>query len=104
LGIALKNGVYAGLKGPSLETPAEIRYLKAIGADAVGFSTVMECIAAVHAGMQVLGLSTITNINDPDHPAAASLEEIVAAANRTAPLIARLIEAVVGMIQKGERE
>jgi purine-nucleoside phosphorylase len=70
LGIALKSGVYAGLKGPSLETPAEIRYLQNIGADAVGFSTVMENIAAVHAGMRVLGLSTITNINDPDHAGA----------------------------------
>jgi purine-nucleoside phosphorylase len=104
LGITLKDGVYAGLKGPSLETPAEIRYLKAIGADAVGFSTVMECIAAVHAGMQVLGLSTITNINDPDHPAAASVEEIVAAANRTAPVLKRLIEAVVAMIHNGALE
>jgi purine-nucleoside phosphorylase len=103
LGIALKDGVYAGLKGPSLETPAEIRYLKAIGADAVGFSTVMECIAAAHAGMQVLGLSTITNINNPDHPAAASLEEIVAAAKRTAPMLNRLIEAVVLMIHTGEQ-
>jgi len=101
LGIALKNGVYAGLKGPSLETPAEIRYLKTIGADAVGFSTVMETIAAVHAGMRVIGLSTITNINDPDRPAPASVEAIVAAANRAAPDLNRLIQSVVAQIQKG---
>ncbi len=101
LGIALKSGVYAGLKGPSLETPAEIRYLKNIGADAVGFSTVMESIAAVHAGMRVLGLSTITNINDPDHPAPASVAAIVAAANRAAPSLNRLIEAVVAQIHQG---
>jgi purine-nucleoside phosphorylase len=101
LGIALREGVYAGLKGPSLETPAEIRCLKAIGADAVGLSTVMECIAAVHAGMQVLGLSTITNINDPDRPEAASVEEIVAAADRTAPMLKRLIDKVVAMIHEG---
>jgi purine-nucleoside phosphorylase len=103
LGVALKSGVYAGLKGPSLETPAEIRFLKTIGADAVGFSTVMECIAAVHAGMQVLGLSTITNINDPDNPVPASVEEIVAAANRTAPMLVRLIEAVITGIYPGAR-
>ena len=101
LGIVLKSGVYAGLKGPSLETPAEIRYLKTIGADAVGFSTVMENIVAVHAGMRVLGLSTITNINDPDRPAPASVEAIVAAANRAAPDLNRLIIAVVARIHKG---
>jgi purine-nucleoside phosphorylase len=100
LGIALKSGVYAGLKGPSLETPAEIRYLKTIGADAVGFSTVMESIVAVHAGMRVLGLSTITNINDPDRPAPASVEAIMAAANRAAPDLNRLILAVVARIHE----
>jgi purine-nucleoside phosphorylase len=101
LGIALKSGVYAGLKGPSLETPAEIRYLKTIGADAVGFSTVMETLVAVHAGMRVLGLSTITNINDPDRPVPASVEAIVAAANRAAPGLNRLILAAVAQIHKG---
>ncbi len=98
LGIPLKSGVYAGLKGPSLETPAEIRYLKTIGADAVGFSTVVETIAAVHAGMRVLGLSTITNINDPDRPVPAAVEDIIAVANRTAPTLNRLIRAVVAHI------
>ncbi len=101
LGIALKSGVYAGLKGPSLETPAEIRYLKTIGADAVGFSTVMESIVAVHAGMRVLGLSIITNINNPDRPAPASVDGIVAAANQAAPDVNRLIRAVVAQIHKG---
>ncbi|GAB6905648.1 Purine nucleoside phosphorylase 1 [Desulfosarcina cetonica] len=102
LGIVLKSGVYAGLKGPSLETPAEIRFLKTIGADAVGLSTVMETIAAVHAGMRVLGISTITNINDPDRPQPASVEAIIAAANRVAPQLNRLIERVVGEIHAGE--
>ena len=101
LGIALKSGVYAGLKGPSLETPAEIRHLKTIGADAVGFSTVMETIAAVHAGIRVLGLSTITNINDPDRPAPASVEEIIAVAEQAAPKLKRLIREVVKQIQTG---
>jgi len=101
LGVYLKSGIYAGLKGPSLETPAEIRYLKSIGADAVGFSTVMETITAVHAGMHVLGLSTITNINDPDQPLPAALDEIVAVANRTAPILNGLIREVVTQIHRG---
>jgi purine-nucleoside phosphorylase len=101
LGIPLISGVYAGLKGPSLETPSEIRFLKTIGADAVGFSTVMETIAAVHGGIRVLGLSTITNINDPDQPAPASVEAIVAAANQAAPILNRLIQSVVEQIHQG---
>ena len=61
-GYKLKEGVYAGLLGPSYETPAEIRYLRAIGADLVGMSTVHEAIAAAHAGMKVLGISCVTNM------------------------------------------
>lgn len=101
LDIELRAGVYAGLTGPSLETPAEIRWLKAIGADAVGFSTVMEAIAAVHGGMQVLALSTITNINDPDCPAPASLAAIIAVANRTVPTLRRLLNAVIAQMGAG---
>ena len=101
LGITLQSGVYAGLKGPSLETPAEIRYLKTIGADAVGFSTVMETIAAVHAGIRVLALSTITNINDPDRPAPAKLEAIIDVAEKNAPALRRLIRAAVARIPTG---
>jgi purine-nucleoside phosphorylase len=61
-GIELHEGVYAAVPGPSYETPAEIRYLKTIGADLVGMSTVLETIAANHAGMQVLGISCVTNL------------------------------------------
>jgi purine-nucleoside phosphorylase len=62
IGINLREGVYAGLLGPSYETPAEIRYLKTIGADLVGMSTVAEAIAANHMGMEVLGISCVTNL------------------------------------------
>ncbi|MGB5421604.1 MAG: hypothetical protein WBN03_05560 [Desulfobacterales bacterium] len=78
-----------------METPAEVRYLKIIGADAVGFSTVQEVIAAQHAGMRILGLSTITNISDPDAPLPATMEEIIAVARATAPKVAALLHYVV---------
>jgi purine-nucleoside phosphorylase len=95
LGISLRKGVYVGLKGPSLETPAEVKFLKMIGADAVGFSTVQEVIAAVHAGMRVLGLSTITNVNNPDQPSPATLQDIIDVARRAAPMLEKLIVRVV---------
>jgi purine-nucleoside phosphorylase len=94
LGLSVHTGVYAGLKGPSMETPAETRYLRIIGADAVGFSTVQEVLAAVHAGMSVLGISIITNVNDPDHPEPAALEDIIATATRAAPSLAALLSGV----------
>ena len=93
--IPVRKGVYAGLKGPSLETPAEVRFLRMIGADAVGFSTVQEVLAAVHAQMAVLGLSTITNVHDPACPAPASVEEIIATAESTAPRIDRIVQRVL---------
>lgn len=99
-GIHLQEGVYAGLAGPSLETPAETRFLKTIGADAVGFSTVPEVIAAVQAGMRVLGLSVITNINNPDRPRPALAEEIIAVAGQNAPKLAAIIRRVAGGLRR----
>ncbi|MGD8256453.1 MAG: purine-nucleoside phosphorylase [Desulfobacterales bacterium] len=99
-GIQVRQGVYAGLKGPSLETPAEVRFLKTIGAEAVGFSTVQEVIAAVHAGMRILGLSTITNINDPDNPLPATVEDIIAVAKNVAPMLEKIIQQVVENIHE----
>jgi purine-nucleoside phosphorylase len=97
-GLHPQKGVYVGLKGPSLETPAEVRFLRTIGAAAVGFSTVQEVIAAVHSGMRVLGLSTITNINDPDNPLPATVEEIISVAEKAAPALEKIIKGVIQVI------
>jgi purine-nucleoside phosphorylase len=94
-GIPIQKGIYAGLRGPSLETPSEVRFLKIIGADAVGFSTVCEVIAAVHAGMRVLGISIITNINLPDHPVPAFIDEIIAIAQKQAPVLESIVTEVL---------
>ncbi len=93
--IRVQKGVYVGLPGPSLETGAEIRFLKTIGADAVGLSTIPEVIAAVHGGMAILGFSVITNMNLPDHLKPARVEEIIAAAERTAPRLRAIIRGVI---------
>jgi purine-nucleoside phosphorylase len=95
LGIALHQGIYAGLKGPSLETPAETRFLSRIGADAVGLSTIMEVIAAVHARMRILGLSVITNINDPDNPAPTTVEAVIQVAEKAAVNLEALVWKIV---------
>jgi purine-nucleoside phosphorylase len=94
-GWEIRKGVYAGLKGPSLETSAETRFLRQIGADAVGFSTVQEAIAAVHAGMRILGLSIITNINDPDHPTPDTEAGIVAVARSASARLSAIMRLVV---------
>ncbi len=99
LDLPVRQGVYIGLNGPSLETPAEMRFLKTIGADAVGFSTVMETIAAVHAGLDVLGLSIITNMCLPDALATSSVNEIIAVAQSAAPRLVSLIEAVLTRLE-----
>jgi purine-nucleoside phosphorylase len=102
LSIPVCKGVYAGLKGPSLETPAETRFLKTIGAQAVGFSTVQEVIAAVHGGMRVFGVSVITNVNDPDRPAPSTVDEIIAVARRTAPDLEKLLTGVLRHLDDGK--
>lgn len=94
-GIPIKKGVYAGLSGPSLETPAETRFLRLIGGDAVGFSTIMEAIAGIHGGMKILGLSTITNINNPDAPEKADIEAIIQTAEKTSPKVGIIIKEVI---------
>ena len=95
-GIVLRDGVYAGLAGPAYETPAEARYLRTIGADAVGMSTVLETIAARALGREVVGFSLITNVHGTG--AATSHEDVLAAAARSAEDVAGLVEAIVANV------
>lgn len=85
------TGTYICIPGPSLETPAETRYLKMIGADAVGMSSVPEVIVALHAGMEVLGLSVVANVNDPDNFQPILLDDIVEAAEKAGPRLRTLL-------------
>lgn len=94
-GIRLERGVYVGVRGPQLETPAETRMYRLLGGDAVGMSSVLEVVAARHMGMRVLEISCLTNRNLPDCMAPATIEEIVAAAERSGADLARLITAIV---------
>jgi purine-nucleoside phosphorylase len=94
-GIHLHQGVYAGITGPSLETPAETRFLRLIGADAVGMSTVNEVIEAVHSRMRVLAIVAITNRNIPDCMTPISIEEILANAKMASPPLTKLMESIV---------
>jgi len=104
-GLILRKGVYVAVKGPSLETPAETRFLRLIGADAVGMSTAAEVIAAVHAGLRILGVSIISNVNLPDAMAPITLEEIVATVARAETRLVRLILGVLeGTADLGEKE
>lgn len=101
IGRKIQTGVYAGLKGPSLETSAETRFLRLIGADAVGFSTIAEVITGVHGNMRILGLSIITNINDPDHPTRDTEEAIIHEAGRAAGRLSEVIRFVAGRLKTG---
>jgi len=96
-GIELREGVYVAVSGPNLETRAEYRFLRAIGADVVGMSTVPEVIVAKHAGMRVLGLSIITDMCLPDNLEPATVEKIIAVANRAEP---RLTQLVTGVLER----
>ena len=101
-GASLRKGIYVGLTGPSLETPSEVKFLQTIGAEAVGFSTVQEVIAAVHSGMRVLGLSTITNVHNPDDPVPATVEEIIEVAKGATPLLETIMKGVTEEIYETE--
>lgn len=97
-GVELKRGVYIAVTGPSYETPAEIRAFRALGADAVGMSTVPEVIAASHAGMRVLGFSLITNMAAGVLKVRLSGDEVIAVGERRAEVLVKLVKAVVDEI------
>jgi purine-nucleoside phosphorylase len=96
-GITLREGVYVCLAGPSFETPADLRFLKAIGVDAVGMSTVPETTVARHGGMRVLGISTISNKANLDGDTITTHDEVLAAGQIVLP---RLINTIHGVLQR----
>ena len=91
----LPEGIYLGLTGPHFETPAEIRMATTIGADLVGMSTVLEAIAARHAGMEVLGISLATNLAAGISPVPLSGADVITAAEEAAPRIGALLRAIL---------
>lgn len=95
LGLRVERGVYVGVRGPQMETPAETRFFRQIGGDAVGMSTVLEVVAARHMGMRVLGISCLTNRNLPDCMAEAPLEEVIRVANAAGEALTALIQRVI---------
>ena len=98
LGIRVHRGVYVAVTGPNLETRAEYRFLRSIGADVVGMSTVPECIVARHMGMNVLGVSIITDECFPDSLQAVSLEHVLEAASIAEPRMTTLITTLLPKI------
>jgi purine-nucleoside phosphorylase len=98
IGLEIAHGVYAGLHGPSYETPAEIRYLRAIGADAVGMSTVPETIVARQAGVDVLGISCITNMAAGVLPQPLRHDEVMETAHRVRGEFAALLEGIIARL------
>jgi purine-nucleoside phosphorylase len=95
LGIRAHEGVYVSVPGPNLETRAEYRMLRLMGADAVGMSTVPEVIVARHMGLPVFAVSVLTDLCDPDHLAPVTLEKVIAAAAKAEPDLAALVKGLV---------
>ncbi len=91
----LTSGTYICIPGPSLETPAETRLLRKSGADAVGMSSIPEIITGLHAGMRILGLSVVANVNDPDNFEPILLDDIVETANTAKPQLQALIVEIM---------
>jgi purine-nucleoside phosphorylase len=93
--VTVREGVYVAVAGPNLETRAEYRFLRAIGADVVGMSTVPEVLVAIHGGMRVLGLSIVTDMCLPDALEPATVEKIIAVANRAEPALTTVVRGVL---------
>jgi purine-nucleoside phosphorylase len=98
LNLTMHTGVYAAMTGPSLETAAEYKMLRTLGADVVGMSTVPETIVAVQSGLEVLGISVITDECVPEHLKPASLADIIRVADEAEPKFVSLIESLIGEI------
>jgi purine-nucleoside phosphorylase len=94
-GIPLNRGVYVAVPGPNLETRAEYRMLRMIGADVVGMSTVPEVIVGVHGGMRVMGISIVTDACLPDALEPANIEKIIAVAQGAEPALTEIVEGVL---------
>jgi purine-nucleoside phosphorylase len=92
------TGVYVAISGPSLETPAETRFLRSAGADGVGMSTVPEVIIAKHAGMKILGLSVVANVNDPDNFSPILVDDIIKSAREMQPALQKLIREILRVL------
>ena len=101
LGLALTEGVYAALPGPSYETPAEVRMLRTLGADVVGMSTVPEAIVARHAGMEVLAFAIVANLAAGISEAPITHEEVLEAGRAVGPRLSALIAKVIGRLEGG---
>jgi purine-nucleoside phosphorylase len=97
-GISVEHGVYLGVLGPSYETPAEIRAFRALGADAVGMSTVVEAITARHMGAEVLGLSCIANMAAGIEDVVLTEEDVLATSSRVQDDFCRLLEGILGRL------
>jgi purine-nucleoside phosphorylase len=99
LGIEIRRGIYAALSGPSYETPAEIHMLRSFGADAIGMSTVPEAIVARHCGMDVLGISCITNMAAGISDEPINHNEVMETANRVRATFAQLLRGIIGRLE-----
>ncbi len=99
--VVLEEGVYAGLLGPNYETPAEVRMLRALGADAVGMSTVLEAIAARWAGLELAGVSLVTNPGAGVTGVPLSHEEVLVAADEAGPRFERLVRRWIALVGAG---
>lgn len=98
--ITLNQGIYVGITGPSLETPAETRFFRLIGADAVGMSTVNEVITAVHCGLKVMVITVITNRNLPDCMTPTSIEDVISNAEKAFQSLNMLLTAIIEDLEK----
>ncbi len=93
--VEVERGVYVAVLGPNLETRAEYRWMRGMGADLVGMSTVPEVLVGVHRGMEILGVACVTDVCDPDHLEPVDIKEIIRTANEAGPRLDRLLESAI---------